>query len=161
MESVYIETTVLSYLVSLPAKDVVIACHQKTTQDWWSFRRKAFACYISQVVIDEISAGDPTEVRKRLAAADSLDSLAVTEDAEQLTETIMKSGILPPKAVRDAAHIAVATVHKVQYLLTWNCKHLANAQIAKRVANLCHLAGYEMPIICTPEELLEEQSNEE
>ncbi len=161
MESVYIETTVLSYLVALPAKDVVIAGHQKTTQDWWTHRREAFDCYISQVVIDEISAGDPSEVRKRLAVADSLDSLAVTEDAEHLTESIITSDILPPKAIRDAAHIAVATVHKVEFLLTWNCKHLANAQIAKRVANLCRSAGYEMPIICTPEELLEEPRDDE
>ena len=161
MESVYIETIVLSYLVALAAKDVVIAGHQKTTQDWWSLRRDAFACYISQVVIDEISAGDPSEVKKRLAVADSPDSLAVTDDAKQLTESIIKSGIRPPQAVRDAAHIAVATVHKVQYSLTWNCKHLANAQIAKRVANLCRMAGYGMPTICTPEELLEEPSNEE
>jgi len=161
MESVYVETTVLSYLVALPAKDVVVAGHQKTTQDWWSFRRTAFDCYISQVVIDEVAAGDPSEVRKRLAVADSLDLLAVTEDAEQLTKSIVKSGILPSKAIRDAAHIAVATVHEVQYLLTWNCKHLANAQIAKRVSNLCRVAGYEMPTVCTPEELLEEPSNEE
>lgn len=139
----------------------MIAGHQKTTQDWRSIRRTAFDCYISQVVIDEISAGDPSEVRKRLAVADSLDSLVVTEEAEQLTESIMKSGILPQRAIRDAAHIAVATVHKVQYLLTWNCKHLANAQIGKRVATLCRLAGYEMPTICTPEELLEEPGNEE
>ena len=161
MESVYIETTILGYLVALPAKDVVIAGHQKTTLDWWAYRRTAFECFISQVVIDEISAGDPSEVRKRLFVADSLNSLAVTVDAEQLTESIMKSGILPPKAIRDAAHIAVATVHGVQYLLTWNCKHLANAQIAKRVANLCRLAGFEMPTICTPEELFEEPSDEE
>ncbi len=160
MESVYIETTVLSYLVALTAKDVVIAGHQKTTQDWWTLRRAGFDCYISQVVIDEISVGDPSEVRKRLAIAATLDSLAVTEDAEQLTESIMRSRILPPKAVRDAAHIAVATVHKVQYLLTWNCKHLANAQITKRVSDLCRSAGYEMPTICTPEELLEEPSDE-
>ena len=112
-------------------------------------------------MIDEISAGDPSEVRKRLFVADSLNSLAVTVDSEQLTESIMKSGILPPKAIRDAAHIAVATVHGVQYLLTWNCKHLANAQIAKRVANLCRLAGFEMPTICTPDELFEEPSDEE
>lgn len=85
MESVYIETTVLSYLVALPAKDVVIAGHQKTTQDWWAIRRAEFDCFISQVVIDEISAGDPSEVKKRLAVADSLDSLAVTEDAGELT----------------------------------------------------------------------------
>ncbi len=160
MESVYIETTILSYLVANPARDIVIAGHQQTTQQWWSTRRTAFDCFISQVVIDEISAGDPTEARKRLAVAGPINSLAVTVDAERITESIMKSGILPPKAVRDAAHIAVATVHNVQYLLTWNCKHLANAQIAKRIAGLCNVAGYEMPSICTPEELLEDLTDE-
>jgi len=161
MESVYLETTFLSYLVANPAKDVVIAGHQQTTLQWWSTRRIAFNCFISQVVIDEISAGDPSEVRKRLAVAESIDSLAVTIDAEQLTESIIKSGVLPPKAIRDAAHIAVATVHNVQFLLTWNCKHLANAQIARRIAGQCKNAGYEMPIICTPEELLEVLTDEE
>ncbi len=161
MESVYLETTFLSYLVANPAKDVVIAGHQQTTLQWWSMRRNAFNCFISQVVIDEISAGDPFEVRKRLAVAGTIDSLAVTIDAEQLTESILKSGVLPLKAVRDAAHIAVATVHNVQYLLTWNCKHLANAQIARRIAGQCKSAGYEMPMICTPEELLEELTDEE
>jgi hypothetical protein len=160
MESVYIETTILSYLVANPARDVVIAGHQQTTQEWWSTRRSAFDCFISQVVIDEISAGDPTEVRKRLAVAGTLNSLAVTVDSEKITESIMKSGVLPQKAVRDAAHIAVATVHNVQYPLTWNCKHLANAQIAKRIAGLCNAAGYEMPSICTPEELLEDTTDE-
>lgn len=94
------------------------AGHQKTTLNWWAYRRTAFERYISQVVIDEISAGDPSEVKKRLAVASSLNSLAVTVDAEKLTESIMKSGILPPRATRDAAHIAVATVHRVHYLLT-------------------------------------------
>ena len=161
MESVYIETTILSYLVANPAKDVVIAGHQLTTQEWWSARRTNFNCFISQVVVDEISEGDPSEVRKRLAVAGTLDALAVTVDVDKLTESIMNSRVLPPKAVRDAAHIAVATVHNVQYLLTWNCKHLANAQIAKRIAGICKAAGYEMPTICTPEELLEELTDEE
>ena len=160
MESVYVETTILSYLVANPARDIVIAGHQQTTQEWWSTRRIAFDCFISQVVIDEISAGDPTEIRKRLAVAGTLDSLTVTVDAEKLTESIMNSRVLPPKAVRDAAHIAVATVHNVQYLLTWNCKHLANAQIAKRIAVICKNAGYQMPTICTPEELLEELNDD-
>ena len=160
MESVYIETTILSYLVANPARDVVIAGHQQTTQEWWSTRRTVFDCFISQIVIDEISAGDPTEVRKRLAVAGTLNSLAVTVDSEKITESIMKSGVLPQKAVRDAAHIAVATVHNVQFLLTWNCKHLANAQITKRIAGLCNANGYEMPTICTPEELLEDMTDE-
>lgn len=160
MESVYIETTILSYLVAHPARDIVIAGHQQTTQEWWSMRRTAFDCFISQVVLDEISAGDPAEVRKRLAVAGTLDSLALTADSETITKSIMKSGVLPPKAIRDAAHIAVATVHNVQYLLTWNCKHLANARIAKRIAGICILAGFEMPTICTPEELLEELTHD-
>jgi predicted nucleic acid-binding protein len=160
MESVYIETTILSYLVANPARDIVIAGHQQTTQEWWSTRRTDFDCFISQVVIDEISAGDPTEVSKRLAVAGTLNSLAVTFDSERITESIMKSGVLPKRAVRDAAHIAVATVHNIQYLLTWNCKHLANAQIAKRIAALCNLGGFEMPTICTPEELLENVTDE-
>ena len=161
MESVYIETTILSYLVANPARDIVIAGHQQTTQQWWSTRRADFDCFISQVVIDEISAGDPAEVRKRLAVAGTLDALKITVEAEKLTESIMRSGVLPPKAIRDAAHIAVSTVHGVQYLMTWNCKHLANAQISKRIASLCKQAGYEMPTICTPEELLEELTYEQ
>jgi len=160
VESVYIETTILSYLVANPARDIVIAGHQQTTREWWSLRRMSFECFISQVVLDEISAGDPVEIQKRLAIAGTLDSLAVTNAAEGLTQSIIKSRVLPPKAVRDAAHIAVATVHNVQYLLTWNCKHLANAQIAKRIAMICNSAGYEMPTICTPEELLEDLINE-
>ena len=95
MESVYLETTFLSYLVANPAKDVVIAGHQQTTLQWWSMRRNAFNCFISQVVIDEISAGDPFEVRKRLAVAGTIDSLAVTIDAEQLTESIINQGFCP------------------------------------------------------------------
>lgn len=160
LESVYIETTILSYLVANPARDIVIAGHQQTTRDWWNLRRTAFECFISQVVLDEISAGDPVEVQKRLAIAGTLDSLAVTIAAEGLTRSIIKSRVLPPKAVRDAAHIAVATVHNVQYLLTWNCKHLANAQIAKRIAMICKSSGYEMPTVCTPEELLEDLIDE-
>jgi hypothetical protein len=161
MESVYIETTILSYLVANPARDIVIAGHQQTTQLWWSTRRAAFDCFISQIVVDEISAGDPNEVQKRLAIAGTLDALSVTTEAEKLTESIMRAGVLPTKAIRDAAHIAVATVHDVQYLMTWNCKHLANARISKRIAVLCKRAGYEMPTICTPEELLEELTDEQ
>ena len=160
METAYIETTILSYLVALPARDVVIAGHQQTTRDWWEFRRHDFTCFISQVVIDEIAAGDPSEAHKRLEAASSLNQLAVTLAAEQLTELIVTSDALPPKALQDAAHIAVATVHRVEYLLTWNCRHLANAQIAKRIAHVCLAAGYTMPTICTPEELMEKTNDQ-
>jgi hypothetical protein len=105
-------------------------------------------------VIDEASVGDPAEVQKRLAIIGGLPKLDVTQDAESLTRAIMAAGILPPNAFPDAAHIAVASVHAVDYLLTWNCKHLANAQMARRIAVVCQKLGYKMPIICTPEELM-------
>jgi hypothetical protein len=154
MESVYLETTFISYLVARPSRDVIIAGHQQTTQDWWENRRREFDCAVSQIVMDEASVGDPTEVHKRLTIISSLPSLAVTDEANALTKAIMAAGILPPQLIRDAAHVAVAAVHAADYLLTWNCKHLANAQISRRIAVVCAKWGSKMPIICTPEELM-------
>lgn len=156
MESVYLETTFISYLVARPSRDVIVAGHQQTTQDWWANRQSQFECSVSQVVIDEASVGDPEEVQKRLAIIGGLPTLAITDEANALTQSIMAAGILPPKALRDAAHVAVAAVHAIDYLLTWNCKHLANAQIARRIAVVCEKLGRKMPIICTPEELMGE-----
>jgi predicted nucleic acid-binding protein len=154
MESVYLETTFISYLVARPSRDLIVAGHQQATHEWWDKRRSEFENCVSQVVIDEASAGDPTEVQKRLAIIGGLPVLEITEDAESLAQAIMAGGILPPHAVRDAAHVAVAAVHAIDYLLTWNCKHLANAQIARRIALVCEKLGHRMPIICTPEELM-------
>src|SRR6266487_2458548 len=154
MESVYLETTFISYLVARPSRDVIVAGHQQTTQEWWANRRSEFECAISQVVIDEASAGDATEAQKRLDIIAGLPELEITADAEVLAEAIMASGVLPPHVARDAAHVAVAAVHAVDYLLTWNCKHLANAQIARRIAVVCEKLGRKMPIICTPDELM-------
>lgn len=154
METVYLETTFISYLVARPSRDVIVAGHQQTTQDWWANRRSEFECVISQVVIDEASAGDSAEAQKRLEIIAGLSELEITADAEALAEAIMNSGVLPPHGARDAAHIAVAAAHAVDYLLTWNCKHLANVQIWRRIALVCEKAGHRMPIICTPEELM-------
>lgn len=119
-------------------------------------RRAQFAGYVSQVVIDEASVGDATEVQKRLEIIGELSVLEITEDAESLTQAILSSGVIPPRAVRDAAHIAVATAHEVDYLLTWNCKHLANAQIMRKIAEVCERLGQRMTTICTPAELMGE-----
>lgn len=154
MESVYLETTFISYLVALPSRDLIVAAHQHATQEWWANRRGEFEACVSQVVIDEASAGDPAEVQKRLAIIAGLPALEITQGAEALTQAIIAAGILPPQAVRDAAHVAVAAVHGIDYLLTWNCKHLANAQIARRIALVCEKLGHRMPTICTPEELM-------
>ena len=154
MESVYLETSLISYLVARPSRDLLVAAHQQVTQEWWANRRSQFECSVSQVVIDEASVGDPAEVQKRLAIIGPLPALDVTETAESLTRAIMAAGILPPHAFPDAAHVAVSAVHAIDYLLTWNCKHLANAQIARRIAVVCEKLGHRMPIICTPEELM-------
>ena len=103
MESVYLETTFISYLVARPSRDLVVAAHQRTTQDWWADRRPDFECYVSQVVLDEASVGDPEEVRKRTAVMGKLPVLAVTEDAEPVAQAILSSGVIPPRAVRGLA----------------------------------------------------------
>jgi len=154
VETVYLETTFISYLVARSSSDVIVSAHQRITQDWWSLRKAAFECCVSQVVIDEVSAGDVDEVKKRMAIVDELPVLSVSREAEDLTEVIVSSGVLPKHAFRDAAHVAVATTHDVDYLLTWNCRHLANAQIANRIRRLCESRGQRVPSICTPEELM-------
>ncbi len=157
METVYLETTFLSYLVARPSRDLIVAAHQQVTNDWWTSRKKRYECYVSEIVIDEVSAGDENEIEKRLAIIDELMLLELTEEANTLTKTILKSGVIPQKSVRDAAHIAVATVHEVNYLLTWNCKHIANARILRKIEKICAASGFQIPIICTPENLMEDE----
>ncbi len=154
MESVYLETSFVSYLVARPSRDVIVAGHQQTTQEWWDNRRSQFECLVSQFVIDEASDGDSIEVQKRLAIISTLPTLEVTADAQDLAKAIMAAGMLPPKAFPDAGHVAVSAVHAVDYLLTWNCKHLANAQISRRIAVVCEKLGHKMPVVCTAEELM-------
>lgn len=113
MELVYLETTFISYLVARPSGDLLVAAHQKTTRDWWDNRRNEFTCYMSQTVIDEASAGDPSEAQKRLAVLATLTPLDVTPEVGVLGQAILASGALPPSAARDAVHMAVAAVHGV------------------------------------------------
>ena len=156
MESVYLETTVISYVAARPSRDLLVAAHQQASHDWWNDRRLQFACYVSQVVIDEANAGDEVAAAARMDLIDEMPVLEITEEAEWLTEALVADGAMPTRAVRDAAHVAVAAVHDVDYLLTWNCTHLANAQIMRKVAIVCRSHGVGMPLICTPEELMGE-----
>jgi predicted nucleic acid-binding protein len=159
MESVYLETSFISYLVASRSRDLVIAAHQQITVEWWNSQREKFDCFISQFVIDEASLGDSVEVQKRLRIIDRLKALEVTAEAEELAGQIVDSGAIPQKAMNDAAHIAVAAVQGIDYILTWNCKHLANAHIAKKVREVCQTRGYRSPDICTPEGLMEDDDN--
>jgi len=152
---VYIETTVISYLTARPSRDVVIAGHQKITRDWWQTDRNKFDLMASQLVVREASAGDPQAAKERLEKLTTLSLLEVTEEAMTLAQELLTTGAVPEKAAEDALHLAIAVTNGVEYLLTWNCKHLANATMRTKIEDVCRAAGYEPVIICTPEELLE------
>jgi hypothetical protein len=154
VESVYVETTVISYFVSRPSRDILVAAHQQVTNEWWETRRQNFECFISQVVIDEIQADDPQVAKKRLHKVIDFLVLEATLDAEHLTHEIIAAGMIPQKSFGDAAHIAIAAVNEMNFLLTWNCRHLANAQIIRKISYICNKNGFSMPVICTPEELM-------
>lgn len=150
---VYIETTIVSYLASKPSRDLITAAHQQITHDWWETRLADFEVYISQFVLDEAGAGDADAAAKRLALLASFPLLDATPEALELARALVERGAIPPRKATDAAHIAVATVHYMQFLLTWNCTHLANAEILAQVQTICAQLGYAAPIVCTPEAL--------
>ena len=152
----YLETTIPSYLTSRPSRDLITAGHQQVTREWWDKRRGDFHIYISQFVLDEAMAGDPAAARERLKGLQPLPLLDITPEVEALTSGILASGKIPRKAATDAAHIAIAAVHGMDFLVTWNCVHIANAVIVRAIASICREYGCECPVICTPEELLGE-----
>lgn len=154
METVCIETSIVSCLVADPSRDLLTVANQQVTRDWWGQRRDGFACIASQEVLAEASRGDPEQARRRLAVLASLPRVAVSADAEQLARLFLSTGCLPPTAARDAVHLAVATAIAADYLLTWNCRHLANAQIRKRLEREAQRAGRPLPHVCTPLELM-------
>jgi predicted nucleic acid-binding protein len=153
--SVYIETTIVSYLTARPSRDLVLAAEQEITRDWWG-GRQAYALFMSQLVLDEASIGDADAAALRLHALREAALLDTTDEAISLGRHFLEAGGLPPKAAADALHIAVAAVHGLDYLLTWNCTHIANARNRGKIDGLCRAAGYDPPIICTPLELVEE-----
>jgi predicted nucleic acid-binding protein len=151
---VYIETSIVSYLTAWRSPDLVMAANQEMTKEWWE-RRGNFDLYISALVIQEASAGDPTAAKKRLEQLEGIPELDITEDVESFANQLLKNIPLPQKAKIDALHIAVATINGIDYLLTWNCAHIANAILRPKIEALCRESGYEPPIICTPQELKE------
>ena len=125
---VYLETTIPSYLVARPSRDLLVAAHQQVTRDWWDSRRSAFELYISNLVLLEARAGDSVLAKRRVELLEGVPSLAVNREIMELTENLMSKGPIPRKAARDAAHIAIATVHRCEFVLTWNCRHIANSR---------------------------------
>lgn len=153
----YVETTIPSYLVARPSRDLLIAAHQQLTRDWWESRAPAFDLYVSELVLEEAAAGDAIPAKKRLELLADIRVLALTEGIMKLAESLVTEGPIPRKAAGDAVHIAIATSYACEYLLTWNCRHIANAEIQRRARFVVRKHGFELPTICTPEELMGEE----
>jgi hypothetical protein len=152
---VYIETTIVSYLTARPSRDLITAAHQHITQQWWHTQRTRFDLFVAPPVMQEAQAGAPEAAARRLAGLHGIPLLTLSEEAAGLAQAPVAPGPLPTNAVVDALHIAIAAVHGMHYLLTWNCTHIANAAIRSDIEDVCRAHGYEPPVLCTPEELME------
>ncbi len=153
--SVYIETTIIGYLAMRLSAALRTAANQQVTRDWWDNYRDKYEALISRFVFDECSDGDPTAAQERLVYLQGLPLLEVSEAVDELAEALLTGMPLPAKATLDAYRISVAAVNGVEYLLTWNCRHIANAALRPRIERICSEMGYEPPVICTPLELME------
>lgn len=150
---VYIETTIISYLAAWPSRDLVMAAHQQITREWWESRRTGFELFVSQLVIEEAGRGDVDAAARRLEAVRGIPLLAEGSEIAPFAKLLVSQGILPSVAMADAVHIATASMNGMDYLLTWNCRHIANARTRDRIEEACRNEGIGAPIICTPEEL--------
>ena len=153
----YVETSIVSYLTSRPSRDVIVNANQQLAQEWWESHQN-FELFISQLVIDEISKGDVRMAQKRLDLIQDIPLLDFNNEAGDLAKEILRRNILPPKAALDVFHIATTAVHEIDFLLTLNCKHIANAFIFRRIEKICRDFGYQPPVVCTPQEILEKEN---
>ena len=154
--SVYLETTIISYLAALPSRDLVVAAHQEVTREWWRARRQEFEIFVSELVVQEVGVGDPEAITRRKDFLKGIPSLDLTQEVRRLARRLVEARAVSFAARADALHIAVATVHGIDYLMTWNCRQIANAESRSRIMRTSHLLGYVAPILCTPEELMGE-----
>lgn len=155
MESVYLETSVIGYLASRPSNDVVTAASQLVTRQWWDHHRHEYELFISPAVIAESSAGDPLAAKERSIFFDGIEMLEITTEAEQLAATLLQRVPLPAKADVDALHIAAAALNGMTFLLTWNCKHIANPALRPIIEQVIRDHNFRPHSICTPLELIE------
>jgi hypothetical protein len=156
MSTVYVETSIVSYPTARPSRDVVTLARQELTRQWWDTRRPRHELYTSEIVIGEAGEGDEEAAQQRLDALRGLEELETSTQAEELAAALLEEGPLPETAAVDALHIAISATEEIEYLLTWNCTHIANAAMRKPIEEVCRIKSVEAPIMCTPEELMEE-----
>ena len=153
MEKVYVESSVISYITARPSRDLVVSARQAITNEWWEQKKKKYDVYISELVIEEIASGDKEAAQKRLDAVKAIPNLEITETAKELASLLISSGAVPDNSPEDALHIGLAAAQGVEYLLTWNFKHINNATKRADITQLIESQGFLSPVLCSPEEL--------
>lgn len=155
MASVYVETTIPSYLTATPSRDLIVAAHQQITRDWWATAAERFELFVSEVVLEEIRAGDPEFAARRIEVVQRLPVLTLNDDIRDLIGVYRGNLGLPDRARADLAHIAFAVAYEVDYLATWNCAHMANGRVIRRLMEINHGLRRFTPLMLTPDELAE------
>ena len=153
-ERVDLETSIPSYLTARPSRDLISAAHRELTREWWEHHRHKYDLFVSGLVLEEISLGDPDAARRRIDVLAGIQVLEESIDAKSLAKTFVAETLMPKNAGDDAMHVAIATLQRMDFLLTWNCRHIANAAILKRLEIRCAKLGYTLPRLCTPEQLM-------
>jgi hypothetical protein len=153
MQSVYVETSIISYLAARPSRDLLVAAHQQVTHEWWQHRHR-YELVVSELVVAEASRGEPSASARRLAVISGVKRLALSEQARTFARQLILANLVPANAVADALHIAAAATGGIDFLLTWNCAHIANASIRPRLESWFRARSITPPTICTPEELM-------
>lgn len=159
MPTAYIETTIPSYYMARSARDVVQIARQSATKRWWDKGCSGFDLFTSQEVLDEAGRGDPETASKRLAMLADIAVLEVTSEVERVARGLIDAGLVPASVASDAVHIATASVHGVDFLVTWNFKHIVNPHIQQRLRQEVAGFGYVLPVMCTPEELMNDEDD--
>ena len=154
-KKVYVETTVVSDATALPTNDLSVAGRQITTRTWWATAAMRFSLYSSDVVKREAMRGDPDAARRRIEALSAMPELATTADALRLADTLMRRKAVPREFPDDALHIALSAVCGMDFLVSWNFKHITNAQTIPLIKRVCAEEGFVCPEICTPYQLQE------
>jgi len=153
--TVYIESSIISYYTSRPSRDLIVAAHQQITSEWWDIVHPEVKCLVSPFVILEISAGDKEAAQKRIKVVRDLSVLELNLEIQELAETYYNALKVPEKAKLDASHLAVAVWHEIDYLLSWNCKHIVSGRVKKIIEEINNDLNLKTPVLCTPEELME------
>ncbi|MBS3907146.1 MAG: type II toxin-antitoxin system VapC family toxin [Syntrophaceae bacterium] len=144
-QSIYLETTIVSYYTSKPSRDIIVLAHQEITRQWWPMAIKRYDVYISEVVIEEAGFGDMESAKRRLEALKDFPHLELNDKVEEMAQIYMERLEIPEKSFRDAAHLAIASIHHIDYLVTWNCTHLANGEVIRKLMKINESFGVHTP----------------